>query len=46
VVGHNSLLRWEMNGRTGYGEAMDFVGLGELGEVYARLHRTGVAARG
>ena len=46
VVGHNSLLRWQMNGQTGYGEAMDFVGLGELGDVYHRIHDAGVAARG
>lgn len=46
VVGHNSLLRWEMNGLTGYGEAMDFVGLGELGDVYHRINDLRVAARG
>ncbi|MFP5021604.1 DUF7064 domain-containing protein [Pseudonocardia phyllosphaerae] len=36
VVGHNALLRWTGEGRTGYGECMDFIGLGELGEVYSR----------
>jgi hypothetical protein len=46
VVGHNSLLRWHMDGLTGYGEAMDFVGLGELGDVYHRIEHAGVAARG
>jgi hypothetical protein len=35
-----------MNGQVGYGEAMDFVGLGELGAAYHRLHDSGVAARG
>lgn len=39
VVGHNSLLRWTVNGQTGYGECMDFVGMGELGAVHDRLHR-------
>ena len=37
VVGHNCLLRWSVDGQTGYGECMDFVGLGELGEIYSRL---------
>lgn len=38
TVGHNALHRWTCAGRTGhgYGEAMDFVGLGELGGVYNR----------
>lgn len=36
TVGHNALLRWTCEGRTGYGECMDFVGLGELGEVHNR----------
>lgn len=36
TVGHNALLRWTCAGRTGYGECMDFVGLGELGAVYNR----------
>jgi hypothetical protein len=46
VVGHNSLLRWELNGQNGYGEAMDFIGLGELGDVYHRAYDAGVATRG
>jgi hypothetical protein len=46
VVGHNCLLRWSMDGRTGYGEAMDFVGLGELGDAYHRLETAGAAAGG
>jgi hypothetical protein len=36
VVGHNCLLRWTVDGQTGYGECMDFVGMGELGAVYSR----------
>ena len=36
TVGHNSLLRWSHEGSTGYGECMDFIGLGELGAVYNR----------
>lgn len=36
VVGHNALLRWTHDGRTGYGECMDFIGLGELGAVHNR----------
>ena len=36
TVGHNVLHRWRMDGRTGYGECMDFIGLGELGAVYNR----------
>ena len=46
VVGHNCLLRWELDGMVGYGEAMDFVGLGELGDAHHRQHDSGVAARG
>ena len=46
VVGHNSLLRWEMNGQRGFGEAMDFVGLGELGDVYHRIEHAGAVAGG
>ncbi|MER5673690.1 DUF7064 domain-containing protein [Pseudonocardia alni] len=38
VVGHNALLRWDLDGRTAYGECMDFVGMGELGAVYDRVH--------
>ncbi|SHL36121.1 hypothetical protein SAMN05443637_12592 [Pseudonocardia thermophila] len=38
VVGHNCLLRWTHDGQTGYGECMDFIGMGELGDVYHRLH--------
>lgn len=34
TVGHNCLHRWTCDGRTGYGEIMDFIGLGELGAVY------------
>jgi hypothetical protein len=37
TVGHNSLLRWTVDGQVGYGECMDFIGLGELGAVYHRL---------
>jgi hypothetical protein len=40
TVGHNSLLRWTVDGRKGYGECMDFIGLGELGAVYHRQHET------
>lgn len=36
TVGHNALLRWTCDDRVGYGECMDFVGLGELGAVYNR----------
>lgn len=36
TVGHNCLHRWTCDGRTGYGEIMDFIGLGELGAVYDR----------
>jgi hypothetical protein len=36
VVGHNALLRWTAEGRTGFGECMDFIGLGELGEIFSR----------
>ncbi|GAA1383447.1 hypothetical protein GCM10009613_12890 [Pseudonocardia kongjuensis] len=38
VVGHNALLRWTLDGRTGYGECMDFIGMGELGAIYDRVH--------
>ena len=34
VVGHNCLHRWTLNGATGYGECMDFIGLGELGAIW------------
>jgi hypothetical protein len=36
TVGHNCLLRWTCDGRTGHGEAMDFIGLQELCAVYSR----------
>ncbi len=36
VVGHNALLRWTCDGRTGYGECMDFIGLGELTAAHNR----------
>ena len=41
TVGHNALLRWTVSGadtgrQVGYGECMDFVGLGELGAVHHR----------
>jgi hypothetical protein len=36
TVGHNVLNRWECQGRTGYGEAMDFIGLHALTEQYSR----------
>lgn len=35
TVGHNSLLAWTVNGQPGWGEAMDFIGLEQLGNVYA-----------
>ena len=38
VVGHNSLLKWTFAGQSAYGECMDFVGMGELGAVYDRVH--------
>jgi len=38
TVGHNCLLRWNVNGQVGYGECMDFIGLGELGAAYHRVH--------
>ncbi|MBW0116429.1 DUF7064 domain-containing protein [Pseudonocardia abyssalis] len=41
TVGHNALLRWTCGGQTGYGECMDFIGLGELGAAYHRVHGTG-----
>jgi hypothetical protein len=45
TVGHNCLLRWTVNGEIGYGECMDFIGLGELGAVYSAadsgLHERG-----
>lgn len=34
TVGHNCLHRWTCDGATGYGEIMDFIGLGELGVAY------------
>jgi hypothetical protein len=40
TVGHNCLHRWTcsggFSGDTGYGEIMDFIGLGELGAAYHR----------
>lgn len=38
VVGHNVLLRWtnDRDDRVGFGECMDFIGLGELGEIHSR----------
>lgn len=36
TVGHNVLLRWVMDGQVGYGECMDFIGLGELCANYNR----------
>lgn len=36
TVGHNCLHRWTCDGATGYGEIMDFIGLGELGAAYNR----------
>jgi hypothetical protein len=38
TVGHNALHRWTCDGQTGFGECMDFIGLGELGAAYHRLH--------
>ena len=37
TVGHNALHRWSCDGRTGYGECMDFIGLGKLITRYAEL---------
>jgi hypothetical protein len=34
TVGHNSLHRWTCDGQVGYGECMDFIGIGELGAAY------------
>lgn len=36
TVGHNCLHRWTCDGSVGYGEVMDFIGLGELGAAYHR----------
>jgi hypothetical protein len=36
TVGHNALMRWDSQGRTGYGEVMDFIGLHALTESYSR----------
>jgi hypothetical protein len=36
VVGHNALHRWTLDGQTGFGECMDFIGLGELCAAYHR----------
>lgn len=36
TVGHNALMRWDGQGRTGYGEVMDFIGLHALTESYSR----------
>lgn len=36
TVGHNSLLRWTCDGQVGFGEDMDFIGLGELTAAYNR----------
>lgn len=36
TVGHNCLLRWTCDGEVGFGEDMDFIGLGELGAAYNR----------
>lgn len=38
TVGHNCLLRWTVNGQNAWGECMDFIGLGELGAGYDRVH--------
>ncbi|MGI4895550.1 MAG: DUF7064 domain-containing protein [Janthinobacterium lividum] len=42
-VGHNALLKWSVDGgegaRTGWGEVMDFIGLGELGAAYNLVHQ-------
>jgi hypothetical protein len=35
TVGHNVLARWEMDGQTGWGESMDFIGLEQLCDIYA-----------
>jgi len=44
VVGHNSLLRWSLRGETGYGESMDFVGMGELGAAWDKVHSADAGA--
>lgn len=46
VVGHNCLLRWTATGQdgVGYGECMDFVGMGELGRVWDRVYAAGASA--
>jgi hypothetical protein len=36
VVGHNALHRWTLDGQIGYGECMDFIGLGELCAAHNR----------
>ena len=36
TVGHNCLLRWTCDGQVGFGEDMDFIGLGELTAAYNR----------
>jgi len=35
TVGHNVLAKWEMDGQTGWGESMDFIGLEQLCDVYS-----------
>lgn len=35
TVGHNVLAKWRMDGETGWGEAMDFIGLEQLCRIHA-----------
>lgn len=36
TVGHNVLAQWELDGRSGWGEIMDFIGLEQLCRVHSR----------
>lgn len=36
TVGHNVLAKWRVNGRSGWGEAMDFIGLEQLCRIHNR----------
>lgn len=39
TVGHSVLAEWTMGDQHGWGESMDFIGLEQLGDVYADLRR-------
>ena len=39
AVGHNVLAEWTMDGQHGWGEAMDFIGLEQLCDLYTRSSR-------